>query len=260
MKHQPLAEEHEDENTCRICLEPEENDNPLLTPCLCTGSVKYIHEQCLKVWLVAKETDLEKVRCELCKAYFEMKFRFKHKCAPCDLCEENIAHWFFMPLLCAVFCMLILIAYVILKKLKSFEEERIYTMVLLGTCGLSCLMIVYLCYNSVKEACFTEELCDWVILSRTDHGESKLQERSASTQLEMSDTSMIADIMKVPLTVRIGRKVIKTPYIPSPNLTPVHNEGSLVGYTSRLRSARASLDYNRQISYSARVDDAGSID
>jgi hypothetical protein len=41
----------ENEQTCRICLEPGEFSNPLICPCKCSGSVRYIHLQCLRTWL-----------------------------------------------------------------------------------------------------------------------------------------------------------------------------------------------------------------
>ena len=37
---------------CRICyLEEETDSNPLIQPCLCSGSLKYIHLDCLKKWI-----------------------------------------------------------------------------------------------------------------------------------------------------------------------------------------------------------------
>lgn len=43
------------EATCRICLQndsSEVNDeNQLISPCSCSGSVKYVHLACLKFWL-----------------------------------------------------------------------------------------------------------------------------------------------------------------------------------------------------------------
>ena len=36
---------------CRICLDEEEDissGNPFITPCKCTGSMKYIHLSCLR--------------------------------------------------------------------------------------------------------------------------------------------------------------------------------------------------------------------
>ena len=37
---------------CRICYSEEESeDNPLIQPCICSGSMKYIHLECLRHWL-----------------------------------------------------------------------------------------------------------------------------------------------------------------------------------------------------------------
>ena len=45
-----------DEKSCRICLEEhEEEKNPLITPCKCIGSVRFIHMDCLKEWLDSKK-------------------------------------------------------------------------------------------------------------------------------------------------------------------------------------------------------------
>ena len=36
----------------RICyMEEEDNDNPLLQPYICSGSMKFIHLTCLKHWV-----------------------------------------------------------------------------------------------------------------------------------------------------------------------------------------------------------------
>ena len=75
--------------TCRICYGDTYNDeNPLICPCICKGSMKYIHYLCLKSWLNAKieeelsEDETEKdnmecitynknsICCELCKTKF----------------------------------------------------------------------------------------------------------------------------------------------------------------------------------------------
>ena len=69
---------------CRICYGEESNDkNPLICPCVCKGSMKYIHYECLKNWLNSKieeempmdnikEVDVitynrKEISCELCK-------------------------------------------------------------------------------------------------------------------------------------------------------------------------------------------------
>lgn len=47
---------------CRICHCEAEEHNKLISPCLCMGSLKYVHLQCLQKWI--KSSD--KIACELC--------------------------------------------------------------------------------------------------------------------------------------------------------------------------------------------------
>ena len=38
-----------DEFICRICFETETDNNLLIKPCKCTGSMQHVHENCLKI-------------------------------------------------------------------------------------------------------------------------------------------------------------------------------------------------------------------
>jgi hypothetical protein len=49
-------EELSDIPSCRICFNECEEDNPLISPCRCSGSLKFIHYNCLKSWLESKRT------------------------------------------------------------------------------------------------------------------------------------------------------------------------------------------------------------
>ena len=69
---------------CRICYieEDDPENNPLLQPCLCSGSMKYIHLSCLKHWISTRSCEkidtttycivyiIKPVECELCKQKF----------------------------------------------------------------------------------------------------------------------------------------------------------------------------------------------
>lgn len=69
-----------DENdVCRICFSfKTDKENPLISACKCTGTMKFIHLQCLKAWLnlklVIKEVPnvrsyfWQSFECEICKA------------------------------------------------------------------------------------------------------------------------------------------------------------------------------------------------
>ena len=50
------ANKKTNEKLCRICYGEEEDpkENPIVQPCHCSGSCKYIHLQCLKHWIMTK--------------------------------------------------------------------------------------------------------------------------------------------------------------------------------------------------------------
>ncbi|XP_051273219.1 uncharacterized protein LOC127373131 [Dicentrarchus labrax] len=61
----------EDEDQCRICHGGDSSPtNPLISPCLCSGSLQFIHLDCLKRWIQTKLESGSKLyivkRCELC--------------------------------------------------------------------------------------------------------------------------------------------------------------------------------------------------
>ncbi len=41
----------DEEDVCRICRMTGEEDSPLYYPCACSGSIKYVHQECLLQWL-----------------------------------------------------------------------------------------------------------------------------------------------------------------------------------------------------------------
>ncbi|TFK52041.1 hypothetical protein OE88DRAFT_1499089 [Heliocybe sulcata] len=53
----------EEQDTCRICSAPAEPDQPLFHPCKCSGTIRYIHQDCLTTWL----THSKKKTCDVCK-------------------------------------------------------------------------------------------------------------------------------------------------------------------------------------------------
>ncbi|CAF2068322.1 unnamed protein product [Brassica napus] len=48
---------------CRICRSPEGPDDPLRYPCACRGSIKYVHQECLRLWLNRSGYK----QCEVCR-------------------------------------------------------------------------------------------------------------------------------------------------------------------------------------------------
>lgn len=46
-----LLDDDEEGDVCRICRNPGDVDNPLRYPCACSGSIKFVHQDCLLQWL-----------------------------------------------------------------------------------------------------------------------------------------------------------------------------------------------------------------
>jgi len=73
---------------CRICYgDDTTTENPLICPCICKGSMKYIHYECLKNWLNSKieediSVDSENPEVEV--------ISYNRKDISCELCKEKL--------------------------------------------------------------------------------------------------------------------------------------------------------------------------
>ncbi|KAM7250362.1 hypothetical protein ACFE04_022245 [Oxalis oulophora] len=59
-------DEEEEEDVCRICRNTGDAENPLRYPCACSGSIKFVHQDCLLQWLNHSNAR----QCEVCKHQF----------------------------------------------------------------------------------------------------------------------------------------------------------------------------------------------
>lgn len=73
-----------DKPVCYMCFDEEDSDeNPLITPCKCSGDTKYVHVECLRKWHTAEADNqicfLSSVdaTCSVCKSTFKSDFKLK---------------------------------------------------------------------------------------------------------------------------------------------------------------------------------------
>ena len=100
------SKKSEKQKICRICYmgEIDNYDNPLIKPCKCSGSMKYIHYKCLLHWIKTKiqidkseyiENDFfsiyspENVQCELCKEFLPHFIKHCNKLYNLTELEQN---------------------------------------------------------------------------------------------------------------------------------------------------------------------------
>ena len=82
---------------CRICLESDDEDD-LFSPCVCTGSNKFVHRKCLSNWRVLHNIDSDNFnKCDICKTNFLIKVNnntFCFKC--CNYTNQHRIFFFFI--------------------------------------------------------------------------------------------------------------------------------------------------------------------
>ena len=63
----PKMNEIGEDRFCRICAELNEETNQLISPCNCKGTLKYVHQNCLK-----KSIEItRRLNCSICKSNFK---------------------------------------------------------------------------------------------------------------------------------------------------------------------------------------------
>ena len=253
------------EDVCRICLEPPAPENRLLHPCKCIGSIRFIHEECLKAWLSSQAEDMAEACCELCKTPFSMSIKLSRKCTPREACTDGLTQCLFAPLLLAVLGMLILIVYLLSDKYLAnadSAEQRGYTAALVVTCLVSALVIVYLLFRTLREACCSRKLTEWIIrdyeTSETEVDRIIPETKPAGdvssfpTHLDLKPDSpleeareLVPPILVLPKRIKVGGIRVKTPQVHSSSLTPVNQRGRQVAVTPRMFAFPASLSQSR---------------
>jgi len=60
---------------CYVCLDDTTTaKNPLIAPCLCSGSTRLIHRDCLRHWLVSSEVATGLPKCNICGAEYAFQY------------------------------------------------------------------------------------------------------------------------------------------------------------------------------------------
>ncbi|CAF4514981.1 unnamed protein product, partial [Rotaria sp. Silwood2] len=109
---------------CRLCHCQGTNDEPLISPCYCLGTMQYLHQSCLQ--RLIKNTDVKS--CELCKCEFIMHAETK----PCKQWQKlNMNCVKTCKVVCSVACSLIAgtcvlwCLYVLIEKTEEIKAGKL---------------------------------------------------------------------------------------------------------------------------------------
>ena len=109
----------------------------MITPCLCSGSLKYVHQDCLQRWI--KSSDIK--RCELCKFTFILQSKVG------NILNINLIFLFQHQLLHQA------------KPLTEWETKKLCGSILIHLLGITCMiLILYILIDRTSEEAKAQKL------------------------------------------------------------------------------------------------------
>ncbi|CAK56146.1 unnamed protein product (macronuclear) [Paramecium tetraurelia] len=155
---------------CRICMSEEETSR-FIMPCACKGSLQYVHEECLKLWILQKnginDVFQDRIKCELCSQKFSMKMQLQNhfdKSRFWDVPKQQKICWLIqLVMISAIICSIVGIAsyYQVLLKFVGFSSigvDAVMTILI-----VLCLIVIIKFGMGVFQFHLVEMIENWTI-------------------------------------------------------------------------------------------------
>ena len=234
------------ERSCRICFDTESSSHHLISPCRCSGSMKFVHEDCLKIWLLSQEKDLSDSICDICKSGFKMTIILETKCT-CNTNSVYCCPITIFPILILLMSSIFIVILIFLTKgikSKSFSlGEQTYMVILMVICNIIIVIIVSIFAKSVKKNFFLADIVKWSIESVTYDNIGEESCEQANNNLTLLNDDM--QVMVFPKYLKVNGMNVARPQVHNPRLMPIVRSGELVGFRNKPLVTR-SLAVSRQ--------------
>lgn len=233
--------------TCRICLENNiiqtntEPEEPFISPCVCHGTMKYVHESCLKKWIPKQVKKTSKAECEICKSKYKIKFQTKLVYSSEKMCTFLEKFFTFLGIVCLMLFIVCFVIYSIVVNIVKFtaDEKDTFTLILSLSGVAIILIVVAIILKSYKNHVYEVVPTNWTILevdSKDENYEKNITFeifRKLSEELDASARlNTQANIVNSSFNVNINDHVIIND-VPNANANNVHeniNNGSHIHY------------------------------
>lgn len=164
-----LVRSDSEDRICRICFEGELENNPIITPCECSGTQKFIHEGCLKKWILSKTRDPVSFHCDVCKypIKMELKARLVFSCK--ELRREFFKIMIFPIIILIITTIIVLIAlylYTASSDPKVTVSAKIYLSIIMFSCISVDIAMIIILFKAFKIGCCQIEVISWSIIPR----------------------------------------------------------------------------------------------
>lgn len=135
---------------CRICLEDDGKD--LISPCSCRGHSKYVHNECLKIWISVRFPQIEGSFCEVCKNPFALDIKRRIICGKNTQNSEEFSNYLKVLIVSASMITFAISAlYFILDKLEGqkMNEDSIVSILIFSSSILFSIVVFLRCLQKL---------------------------------------------------------------------------------------------------------------
>ena len=144
---------------CRICLEEDELNN-LISPCLCKGTLKYVHKNCLNEWRIVSNNEINMKKCSTCN--FEYIIKNNNNCETrtniiLKILEKNIFYKILLNFVFILFSSLLI--YIIFQKFNTLQMKNLIYWDDSDYININCINIGLLIVSIIYNIAFFFRIC-----------------------------------------------------------------------------------------------------
>jgi hypothetical protein len=242
---------------CRICFESEKGKNRLISPCKCSGSMKYVHEECLKLWILSSNMDVKSSSCELCRELFLMHVQLSRVCSLKNFNQECFNIFIFPVVIIIIGTIFAIVLLYLVRGLqeKSLQnEEKAYFSLVIFACSAIMTTLFFIFIKTICRGCCVIKMKTWHIQNLPEKPLDETFEVNHTTEINAQSenrsqneiTTKSEIILPVPHARYRGHNVI-VPAISPETIARVNREAAVI---SRQQSHRSGNNTSRRQDFS----------
>lgn len=148
-----IGKDNYEEKVCRICFDQEGAN--IISPCKCSGNSKYVHDECLRSWILVKFESIENAKCEVCMEQYKVTTKKTWKCQKNTNLKENYSLYSKIFVLFGIMFLvsaILLATMIVIMILEDFTDNSIVSA---GICSIPLLVaIIFLIRYFIKICVF----------------------------------------------------------------------------------------------------------
>ena len=148
---------------CRICY--EQNSKNLISPCLCSGTAEFIHEECLKSWIKSQDKSIDNPKCEICGYSYKSIVKFEKKFNPRKAMIEEFLYCCMIPIYITIIIVFTVVVIILALFKLDFNKNPYVSWCVVGGCCFSIIGCVFLLVIAIYKILYVKELTEWKISS-----------------------------------------------------------------------------------------------